>query len=166
MFNRRLFVVLSFVLLAALLLTGLASAKTTITLFNGTEYFLGESDPLRAWPAGKSFHVRGVAGEYEEVASDPRVSGVNNTLLNINFHPPTVDGVVGQLWGTFVLSSDSYDGQWIGTFTGKMYFDGRFMYDAKGNGDGEFVGLKVRLHAEGDGQNPTTFEGYILDPGG
>lgn len=164
--SRKLIIILSCVILVALLLTGLASAKTTRTYFTGTEEQKSTEAPLKEWPAGQSYHIRGMHSTYEEVASDPRASGINNTLTNINFHPPAADGKIGQFWGTFVNTNEDLDGQWIGTFEGQIYFDGSSQLDAQGKGAGSFAGLKIHLHSEGDGVSPSTFEGYILDPGG
>ncbi|MFO7663128.1 MAG: hypothetical protein R6X18_11110 [Chloroflexota bacterium] len=155
---RKLFLLFVCVLAVMLLVTGLAAAKATRTEFTGTETQIGGEAPLRYWEAGQTAHIRGMQGVYWEEATDPRVSGINTILVNMNIHPVSGGGVQIQFWGTYVLENEG--GSWSGTFQGLVAADGIVTYDAHGEGSGSYQGLKIFLHAEN-----TTFSGYILDPG-
>jgi len=159
---NRLLSVLSGVMLVALLFTGIAAAKTTRTDFSGVEYQIGGEDPLKYWEAGTTSHLRGLVGVYAEVSTDQRVSGTNTTVANINFHPGPA-GMEAQFWGTYRLENEN--GYWSGTFQGSIAADGSTMYRAHGNGGGSYQGLMVHIEAHSPEGGPTTFTGYIQDPG-
>lgn len=119
-------------------------------------------------PSG-NVHVRGMTTVYKEVATDPRMSGLNTAVMNANWGPD----FTGPMWGTSEsVLADSADcaggGVWRGRWTGKMNPDGSYSYRSVGRGvSGCVKGLHFSLVAEnaGDG-GPTTYSGEILDPHG
>jgi hypothetical protein len=149
---------------------GSAAARAVRVEFTGTE---GPGNVVYGgiWtflPSG-NVHVRGMTTEYQELATDPRMSGLNTAVMNANWGPD----FAGPMWGTNEsVIPDGADcpggGVWQGTWTGKAYADGSYSYRAVGRGiAGCVAGLKFSLAAAnpGDGSE-TTYSGVILDPHG
>jgi hypothetical protein len=158
------------VLVALLLVPGSAAAVATRVGFSGYEV------PVAAVAEGEwtflpsgNVHVRGMATEYLEVATDPRMSGLNTSVMNANWGPD----FAGPMWGTSEsVLADSAEcpggGIWQGTWTGMMNVDGTYTYSAVGKGTSGCVeGLRFSLIAfNPGGEALTTYTGEILDPHG
>jgi hypothetical protein len=149
---------------------GLAAARASRVEFTGTE---GPGTVLDGgiWTFlhNGSVHVRGMMTEYEESATDPRMSGLNTAVMNANWGPD----FAGPMWGTsesvLPASPDCPGGGvWQGTWTGTAYADGSFSYRAVGRGiAGCVAGLRFSLVAANPGDGgETTYSGEILDPHG
>ena len=169
--RKSVLVWLGLVVLAALLLVpGSAAAVATRVGFSGYEV------PVAAVAEGEwtflpsgNVHVRGMATEYLEVATDLRMSGLNTSVMNANWGPD----FAGPMYGTFenVLEASpdcAGGGVWQGSWTGMMNIDGSYTYDAVGKGvSGCVAGLHVSLSAfNPGGEALTTYTGQILDPYG
>lgn len=169
--RKRIMAWLVLTLLVALLMApGSAMARAIRVGFTGTEVPVALVDE-GIWtflPSG-NIHVRGMATKYQEVATDPRMSGLNTAVMNANWGPD----FAGPMWGTSEsVLLDSADcpggGVWQGKWTGTMNVDGSYSYRAVGRGvSGCVKGLHFALTAAAppDG-GLTTFSGEILDPHG
>jgi hypothetical protein len=159
---RKMLLVVGCVLVVVFLVNGLAAAKATRTEFSCVEIQTGGGDLLRVWEAGKTIHVRGMTGVYEDTCDNEDVSGTIVTVVDINYHP-TPEGLEAQFRGTFVNTNAG--GTWVGTFQGTAGADYSFQYDAHGKGTGAYEGLHEFVHTEGYLGQPLQVTGYILDPG-
>jgi hypothetical protein len=159
------------VLVALLLLPGSAAARATRVGFSGYEVPTGPPVDHGEWtelPSG-NIHVRGMTTVYQEVATDPRMSGLNTSLMNANWGPD----YAGPMWGTsesvLPASTECPGGcVWKGTWTGTMNVDGSYSYRAVLRGvSGCVAGLHASLMAfNPGGEALTTYTGEILDPHG
>lgn len=157
-------------LIALMMAPGSTMAQADRAEFAGTEVPVGLLDE-GIWvflPSG-NVHVRGMTTLYQEMASDPRMSGLNTVVMNANWSPY----FSGPMWGTSEsVISDSADcpggGFWRGTWTGTMNADGSYSYRAIGKGlSGCVEGLLYTLIATNPGGGElTTYTGEILDPKG
>jgi hypothetical protein len=163
---------LGLVVLAALVtVPGSAAATATRVGFSGVEMPLGPPIDSGDWielPSG-NIHVRGMISQYQEVATDPRMSGLNTSVMNANWGPD----FAGPMFGTSEsVLADSAEcpggGVWQGTWTGMMSVDGSYTYNAVGRGvSGCVEGLHFSLAAFNPGGDAlTTYTGEILDPHG
>lgn len=159
------------VLVALVLVPASAAATATRVGFSGVEMPLGPPVDYGDWielPSG-NIHVRGMTSQYQEVATDPRMSGLNTSVMNANWGRD----FAGPMWGTSEsVLSDSGDcpggGVWQGNWTGMMSVDGSYTYSAVGKGiSGCVAGLRFSLTAfNPGGEAPTTYTGEILNPHG
>ena len=164
------------VIVALLVMAGLAAAQATFTLVTGTETPIGLGDsgevkchgglptgnPFAPCPPGTSGTVRGQQRIFQEDTSDPRTSGLNYGTFNANIHK---DGTLNA-WGTFRLEV-SGGGVWEGVWEGKLAADGSFSYSATGHGSG---GSVEHLQLLWDGTYPAAspvaaIKARILAPG-
>ena len=170
--RKSLMVSVVLVLLVSLaLLPGSAAAQASRVEFSGIEVPMGPPIDYGDWvelPSG-NVHVRGMVSQYEEAASDPRMSGVAMVVMNANWGPD----YAGPMWGTSeLLVSDSEGceggGVWRATWTGTMNSDGSYSYRAVGKGvEGCVEGLHFSFIAANPGGGGfTTCTGEILDPHG
>jgi len=140
-------------------------AKARVTYFIGTE----TSGPILdfgTWTfPGGNILVRGFVHVWYDDCDDPRVSGTNTVVANVNSDATTG---VGTMWGTFSSVSVVEGGWWEGTWTGKFHADGSSSVRAVGHGRGLFEGLKAKMTVEfsPDPAEPGIISGYILDPHG
>ena len=158
------------VMVALMLVHGSVEARAIRIGFSGTEMplvLIAEGE-WKFLPSG-NVHVRGMSTQYQEMATDPRMSGLNTSVMNANWGPD----FSGPMYGTFesVIANNSDcpgGGVWRGTWTGTAYTDGSFTYYAVGKGiSGCVAGLHVSLIAYNSGMGElTTFTGEILDPHG
>ena len=169
--GKRLLVGLVLVLLAALVtVPGTAAAGASRVAFTGTEVPVAPvAEGVWIFLPSGNVHVRGMATQYLELATDPRMSGLNTSVMNANWGPD----FAGPMWGTFEsVLGDSTDcpggGVWQGTWTGMMNVDGSYSYSSVGRGvSGCVAGLHVSLTAFNPGTGQlTTYSGEILDPHG
>jgi hypothetical protein len=159
------------VLVALVLVPGSAAARASRVEFSAIEVPTGPPVDHGDWtelPSG-NIHVRGMASVYQEVATDPRISGLNTVVMNANWGPD----FAGPMWGTSEnVLADSADcpggGIWQGNWTGMMNADGSYSYHAVLQGvSGCVAGLHASLIAfNPGGEALTTFTGEILDPHG
>jgi hypothetical protein len=157
-------------LIALMMAPGSVMARADRVEFTGTEVPVGLVDE-GIWsflPSG-NVHVRGMTTAYQELATDPRMAGLNTATMNANWRPD----FSGPMWGTSEsVISDSADcpggGVWRGTWTGTMNADGSYSYRAVGKGlSGCVEGLLYTLIAVSPGGGAlTTYTGEILDPHG
>jgi hypothetical protein len=157
-------------LVVPMMVPGSALARATRVEFTGSEVPVGLVDEgIWTFLPGGNVHVRGMATVYQELATDPRMSGLNTAVMNANWGPD----FAGPMWGTSEsVLSDSADcpggGAWKGSWTGMMNVDGSYSYRAVGRGvSGCVTGLHFSLVAQSPGGDAlTTFTGEILDPHG
>jgi hypothetical protein len=158
------------VLVALVLVPGSAAAVATRVEFTGIEVpvVLVAEGEWTFLPSG-NVHVRGMTTQYLEVATDPRMSGLNTAVMNANWGPD----FAGPMYGTCepVLANSAEcpaGGVWQCTWTGMMNVDGSYTYSAVGKGiSGCVAGLRFSLVAfNPGGEALTTFTGEILDPHG
>ena len=157
---------LVFVLVAALLPTSPAMAGAQRTPFTGTSNF-GETLNAGEWkflPNGNIL-ARGIVERYNDVGTDPRVTGQETIVSNGNFKPaPSSElGLAGHLWGTFHIENEG--GAWDGTFTSEITEDGEYFYRGVAHGSGGYEGLVGHWEAYRNGHSgPFTLSGWILEP--
>ncbi|HYO17240.1 MAG TPA: hypothetical protein VES02_01045 [Dermatophilaceae bacterium] len=95
--------------------------------------------------------MRGAAYSHTLELSDPRVSGEQVTMADCDYTEQG-DAVVGDCWGTVVITNDG--GTWDGTFTGTTAWsttEPEPVYDINATylGSGEYAGLRFVAQAEG-----------------
>ncbi len=125
-----------------LLAAGIAIAKTTVRPFVLTET-VNRTTVEGEWnflPSG-NITVRNRVSEYNDVASDPRLSGTVVATTNANLDPDWT----GPAWGAYhsEIGSGAWNGVWHGNFN---MATGSGDYDAVGYGSGSFKGLQVMEH--------------------
>ena len=153
-------------LVAVLLSASPAMARAQRTTFTGTSSF-GETINPGAWtylPSG-SVQARGIVESYNDVATDPRVSGQETIVSNGNFKPaPSSElGLAGHLWGTFHIVNEG--GTWDGTFTSEITEGGEYFYRGVAHGSGGYEGLVGHWEAYRNGHSGQfTLNGWILEP--
>jgi hypothetical protein len=110
-----------------------------------------------------------MVSQYQEVASDPRMSGVATVVMNANWGPD----MAGPMWGTSELVVEVSEGcpgggVWRATWIGTMNSDGSYSYRAVGSGvEGCVEGQHFFFTAANPGgEESTTITGEILDPHG
>lgn len=109
--------------------------------------------------------ARGIVERYDDVNTDPRVTGVETIISNANLKPaPSSEiGLAGHLWGTFHI--ENAGGTWDGTFTGEITEGGEYFYRGVAHGSGGYAGLKAHFEAYRNGHSgPCTISGSILEP--
>jgi hypothetical protein len=166
--TKSLFV---WVVLAVLFFTMLGpqsgTAQAVRTEFTGTETPIQLIDPgdLRELPNG-GVHIRGKVFEAEEIATDPRVSGISTVVSNGNLDPSGT----GPIWGTFVIevppSEDCQGGgRWEATWAGAVSYSEYYCYwHVVTHG---VSGCVEGLQASYEGECMLgTYSGTIVDPHG
>jgi len=165
--HKNLFV---FFLISAVLListVGRATAAAIKTSFTGTEVYVSDVAPGEIFFSDGNMHIRGIVQSFAVSVSDPRVNGVDTVTINGNFKlvpPPTA--FTGPMWGTFQISNQ--DGYWEGTWTGERADNGFSYISVRGEGYGEYEGMKIFIDVERlspDPAQPEILNGYILEPG-
>ena len=157
---------LVFVLVAVSLSPSSAMASAQKTTFTGTSNF-GETLNAGEWtflPSGNVL-ARGIVETYNDVGTDPRVTGQETIVSNGNFRPaPSSElGLAGQLWGTFHIENEG--GMWDGTFTSEITEGGEYFYRGVARGSGGYEGLIGHWEAYRNGHfGPFTLSGWILEP--
>jgi len=123
-----------------LLLPGVAPVMAAEkTEFQCEEILVDTPNPGRwTYPNG-NIHIRGMVNRYSETSTDPRMYGVNEVILNANWH----EDYTGPMWGTFWLENDY--GGWEGTWAGLMTVQGP-RYNAVGDGFGDYAGMKLWIN--------------------
>jgi hypothetical protein len=169
--KRVLACVVPILMVALMMPAGLACAKAVRVEFTGIEVPLGPPLEYGIWselPSG-NVHGRGMVSQSQEIASDPRMSGVNTVVMNANWGR---DGA-GPMWGTNRSQvppslNCEQGGVWEGSWTGMMNADGSYSYRAVGRGvSGCVEGLRFSLSAANPGGGQlTAYTGEILDPHG
>lgn len=167
---------LSLLFKVGLLLTILLSvassthAQAVKTEFTGLSYFTNEIVDPGVWtyPDG-NVHVRGWTVLYNDVMSDPRVSGTDTMVINFNMQsapPPVI--FTGPMWGTMRVENEG--GYWEGTWTGVRDEQGFAYARAILHGHGDYEGLKAHIEATRLSpdyiNDPFIFTGTIIDPQG
>jgi hypothetical protein len=157
---------LVFVLVAVLLSASPAMASAQRTAFSGTSNF-GETLHAGEWTYLPSGNVlsRGIVETYQDVNTDPRVTGEETIVSNANFRPaPSSElGLAGYLWGTFHIVNEG--GTWDGTFTSEITADGEYFYRGVAHGSGGYEGLIGHWEAYRSGHSgPFALSGWILEP--
>jgi hypothetical protein len=162
--------ILVILLVCSVLLLGTvdqAAASATMTPFTGTEVYVSELSPGEIFSSDGNMHIRGIVQSFAATVSDPRVTGLDTVTINGNFKlvaPPV--SFMGQMWGTFRISNG--DGYWEGTWTGVRAENGFSYMTVRGEGYGEYEGMKIFMDVERLSPDPTQPEilnGYILEPG-
>jgi hypothetical protein len=142
----------------ALVVPASVSAEAVKTPVTGSETFVGVLDWGDWWESGGMVHVRGMVYLYEDVSSDPRLTGMRTVTINGNWG---ANG--GPWWGTNRLET-AY-GVWEGTGNGWYYPDGSVSIRGESHGiSGEVEGLLCFSKTEPGGPGLGTV--YILDPHG
>ena len=157
---------LAFVLVAVLLSVSPAMASAQRTTFTGTSNF-GETLNAGEWTylPGGNVRARGIVETYNDVGTDPRVTGQETIVSNGNFRPaPSSElGLAGRLWGTFHIENEG--GAWGGTFTSEITEGGEYFYRGVAHGSGGYEGLVGHWEAYRNGHSgPFTLSGWILEP--
>lgn len=156
---------LVFVLAAVLLYPSPALAGAQRTPFTGTSNF-GETLDAGEWtflPSGNVL-ARGIVETYNDVGTDPRVTGQETIVSNGNFRPaPSSElGLAGHLWGSFHIENEG--GAWDGTFTSEITEDGQYFYRGVAQGSGGYEGLVGSWEAYRNGHSgPFELSGWILE---
>src|SRR5687768_214129 len=164
--NAKFVSMLLFVLVAVLLHPSAAMAAAQMTTFTGTSNF-GETLNAGKWtylPSGNVL-ARGIVETYNDVGTDPRVTGQETIISNGNFRPaPSSElGLAGQLWGTFHIENEG--GAWDGTFTSEITEGGEYFYRGVAHGSGGYEGLVGHWEAYRNGHSgPFGLSGWILEP--
>ncbi len=164
--NPKYLSILVFVLVAVLLHPPPAMAGAQRTTFTGTSNF-GETLDAGEWtflPSGNVL-ARGIVETYNDVGSDPRVTGQETIVSDGNFRPaPSSElGLAGHLWGTFHIENEG--GTWDGIFTSEITEDGEYFYRGVAHGSGGYEGLVGHWEAYRNGHSgPFTLSGWILEP--
>ena len=164
--HNKFLSMLMFVLVAVLLYPSPAKAGPQRMTFTGTSNF-GETLNAGEWtylPSG-NVRARGIFERYNDVGTDPRVSGEETIVSNGNFRPaPSSElGLAGHLWGTFHIENEG--GMWDGTFTSEITEDGQYFYRGVAHGSGGYEGLKGHWEAYRNGHSGQfTLSGWILEP--
>ena len=157
---------LVFVLLTVLFNPSTAMASAQRTTFAGTANFV-ETLNAGEWtylPSGNVL-ARGIVEVYQDVNSDPRLTGEETIVSNGNFRPaPSSElGLAGYLWGTFHIENEG--GTWNGTFTSEITEGGEYFYRGVARGSGGYEGLQGHFGAYRNGHSgPFTITGWILEP--
>ena len=157
-------------LVALVLAPGSAAARATRIGFSGYEVPTGPPD-YGEWielPSG-NVHVRGMTTVYEEVATDPRMSGLNTSTMNANWGPDFSGPMFGKAESVLAASAECPGGGVRrATWTGMMNAGGSYTYSAAGKGvSGCVAGLRFWLTAFNPGGDAlTTYTGEILEPHG
>ena len=164
--NPKYLSILVFVLVTVLLHPSAAMAKAQRTTFTGTSNF-GETLNAGEWtylPSG-NVRARGIVETYQDVNTDPRVTGEETIISNGNFKPaPSSElGLAGRLWGTFHIENEG--GAWDGTFTSEITEDGQYSYRGVAHGSGGYEGMVGHWEAYRNGHSGAfTLSGWILEP--
>ncbi|HVF24387.1 MAG TPA: hypothetical protein VNA23_00775 [Anaerolineales bacterium] len=164
--HTKLLSMLVFALIVVLLNPSPAVAKAQRTPFTGTSN-LGETLHPGEWtflPSGNVL-ARGIIETYNDVATDPRVTGQETIVSNGNFRPaPSSElGLAGHLWGTFYIENEG--GAWDGTFTSEITEGGEYFYRGVAHGSGGYEGLTGHWEAYRNGHSgPFVLSGWILEP--
>jgi hypothetical protein len=155
-------VLLTVALLTALFpMTGLA--KGNKTYFTGTECF-GEITDMGTWtPLGNGyFRVTGLHSWHTDTTTDPRLTGIDNVVVNAVANPDTGNGT---FHGTFEIVNNG--GSWFGHWVGKQE-NGNFTIEGLTHGSGGYDGLVANWHysPETDENGCNLTSGYIVETGG
>lgn len=164
LFKAGLFLTMLILLAAALP----AQAKVVKTEFTGFAYFHHVIDEGELSNPDGNIHVRGWTELYFDDMSDPRMSGFETVVANLNFQsaPPPVFGT-GPMWGTSRIENEG--GYWDTTWTGVRDEQGFSYIRVVAHGHGGYEGLKAIYEGSRLSPDPTypwTFTGTILDPHG
>jgi hypothetical protein len=145
------------------------AAGTIRTEYEGFEYFVDTLSPGLEWVSDDGvYHARGAAEAYEDVVSDPRLSGDIVVTINCNFQladEPVF--VYGPMWGTSRI--DNEDGYWEGSWVGKRTEQGFSYIRVVMKGHGAYEGLQARADYARESPvftDPFTVHGVLMDPGG
>lgn len=169
---KKLFMFTKVGLLLTLLLaiTFPAQAQAIKTEFTGLSYFTNEIIDPGVWtyPDG-NVHVRGWTVGYNDVMSDPRVSGTDTMLINFNMQSaPAPVFFSGPMWGTMRVENEG--GYWEGSWTGFRDEQGFAYARATLHGHGGYEGLIAQIDATRLSPDyitePFVFTGVIIDPHG
>ena len=166
--KKRLVILVAGLIVLSILAAPVA-ARTTRTEYEGFEYFVDSLSPGLEWVSGdRVYHARGAQEAYEDVVSDPRLSGDLVVTINANFQlaaPPVY--VYGPMWGTTRL--DNEDGYWEGSWVGKRTEQGFSYIRVVMQGHGAYEGLQARADYARESPvftDPFTVHGVLMDPGG
>lgn len=139
--------------LAALLAVGgaaPAAARVGTTEAAGYEVTCG-FEQGREWFSGDILHIRGEIDTTRVVAYDaqtgllePRLTGTNTVVLNLNVNVVTGHGSVH---GSTVLQPDGIAGAWETSYTGQIR-DGVATLMAVGKGTGDLAGMRLRVELQ------------------
>jgi hypothetical protein len=142
------------ILILILAISTPVSAKVIRTPFTGEGSVVPIIlDPGRVILSGDNIHVRGMVELLRAESDDDRCTGWQTVIANSNLN---ADGY-GQVWATYRMEVDAYDGYWEGTSTGKIDENGLAL-KMRGRGYGELAGLRI----EGTYLNGVT-EGFIIE---
>ena len=165
--KRKTFV---WVVLTLIVMLGLSAgsvmAEATKTDFAGTSILVDIPDwGIWTFPGG-NVHVRGLVQVLAQEATDPRLSGINTTVINGNWD----SNFSGPMWGTNRLEVEyGGGGVWEGTWTGMHGAEGEasFLTSVAHGVAGSVQGLKLEVEVvfPADG-GPAIVTGTILDPHG
>lgn len=168
---RRIFALIIAVgLMAALLaLPGAALGRAEFTEYTATETQIDGPNFDLATDWTKPIVQARFTSTFEDVATDPRASGITEVSGKITFteidwsvFPPFMVGIMS---GTSVtdVSGDGYEGTWVGVWQGKLTGFGSF-YKAVAHGTGDLAGMKMMMSF--DSTRTPVIEGRLLDPHG
>lgn len=165
--RRKTFV---WVIVTLIVILGLSAgpvmAEPTKSDLTGTSILVEIPDwGIWTFPGG-NVHVRGLVQEQAQEATDPRLSGINTTVINGNWDC----NYSGPMWGTNRIEVDyGGGGVWEGTWTGMHGAEGEASFlRSVGHGvAGSVQGLRLEVEVvfPADG-GPAILTGTILDPHG
>ena len=165
--KRKTFV---WVVLTLIVMLGLSAgpvmAEPAKTDFAGTSILVDIPDwGVWTYPGG-NVRVRGLVQEQAQEATDPRLSGINTTVINGNWD----SDFSGPMWGTNRIEVDyGGGGVWAGTWTGIHGAEGEasFLRGVGRGVAGSVLGLRFEVEVvyPADG-GPAIVTGTILDPHG
>lgn len=166
--KKRLFIFAAALMVLSILVVP-AAAGTIRTPYEGYEYFVESLSSGWEWISEDGvYHIRGAQEAYEDVVSDPRLSGDLVVTINANFQlavPPVY--VYGPMWGTTRL--DNEDGYWEGSWVGKRTEQGFSYIRVVMKGHGAYEGLQARADYARESPvftDPFAVHGVVMEPGG
>jgi len=97
-------------------------------------------EPRGVGAKGRKMHVIGMQEAFEDIATDPRISGDTLVIVNAILDPATFSG---PMWGTFELVNA--DGAWTGQWVGNLDNFASSL-QATAHGSGAYEGLVANVH--------------------
>ena len=155
-----------FVMIAALLTVSPAMASAQGTAFTGTAIFSESINPGEwTYLPGGIIQARGIVDVFQDVSSDPRVSGVETTIYNGSFKstPSSPIGLSGRIWGTTHI--ENAGGSWDGSWTAEITENGEYFARGVAQGSGGYEGLIGHWNVySSTPTGPFELSGWITEP--
>jgi len=149
-----------------------AWAEAKRTYFTIVENPVGGPSIGEVFTDGQQLYLLGTESSYEEIATDPRLTGPKVITFDAIFEPPAL---IGRMWGRSHKQhpDGAWDGYWTGTRTAFNDPDGtphvRSTITSLAVGSGAFEGLVVRWDitaVDATPGTPMSGSGYIVEAKG